>query len=108
MLGLDPVTFVSTNKLNKTVLPIPGQGEFSGTSKSLSNSEVDIELYRRLILNLAWLWKSKGSRKAVEFLFRFIGAPEALVKFDEYIVIVDKPLDMDKLKDLKPFGANAI
>ena len=100
MLGLDPVTFVSTNKLNKTVLPIPGQGEFSGTSKSLSNSEVDIELYRRLILNLAWLWKSKGSRKAVEFLFRFIGAPEALVKFDEYIVIVDKPLDMDKLKDL--------
>ena len=100
MLGLDPVTFVSTNKLNKTVLPIPGQGEFSGTSKSLSNSEVDTELYRRLILNLAWLWKSKGSRKAVEFLFRFIGAPEALVKFDEYIVIVDKPLDMDKLKDL--------
>tara|TARA_Y100000589_G_scaffold42490_1_gene35642 strand:- start:8033 stop:17353 length:9321 start_codon:yes stop_codon:yes gene_type:complete len=100
MLGLDPITFVTTNKLNKTVLPIPGQGEFSGTTKSLSNSEVDTELYRRLILNLAWLWKSKGSRKAVEFLFRFIGAPEALVKFDEYIVIVDKPLDMEKLKDL--------
>ena len=100
MLGLDPITFVSTNKLNETILPVIGQGEFSGTTKSLSNSEVDIELYRRLILNLAWLWKSKGSRKAVEFLFRFIGAPEALVKFDEYIVIVDKPLDMEKLKDL--------
>ena len=100
MLGLDPVTFVTTNKLNETLIPINGQGEFSGTSKSLSNSEVDIELYRRLILNLAWLWKSKGSRKAIEFLFRFIGAPEALVKFNEYIVIADKPLDMDKLKDL--------
>jgi len=100
MLGLDPVTFVTSNTLGGAVVPVPGLGSFSGASASMSNSEVDTELYRRLILNIAWLWKSKGSRKAVEFLFRFIGAPEALVNFNEYIVIVDKPLDMDKIKQL--------
>ena len=44
--------------------------------------------------------KSKGTRKAIEFLFRFIGAPEALVNFNEYIVMVDKPLDMEEIKKL--------
>ena len=103
MLGLDPTSFVTTNNLSKTVLPVPGLGSFSGSPKNMSNKEVDTELYRRLILNIAWIWKSKGTRKAIEFLFRFIGAPEALVNFNEYIVIVDKPLDMNKIKELLLF-----
>lgn len=100
MLGLDPITFVTDITLNKTFLPSNGDGMFSGTSTNMTQSEIDIELYRRLILNIAWLWKSKGSRKAIEFLFRFIGAPESLVNFNEYIVVVDKPLDMDRIKQL--------
>jgi hypothetical protein len=41
---------------------------------NLNLEQIDIVLFRRLILNVAWLWKSKGARKAIEFLFRFIGA----------------------------------
>ena len=100
MLGLDPVTFITDNTFSKLYLPSNGGGEFSGTSTNMTQSEIDIELYRRLILNIAWLWKSKGTRKAVEFLFRFIGAPESLVNFNEYIVIVDKPLDVEEIKKL--------
>ena len=100
MLGLDPVSFVTTNNLTETVLPVANLGAFSGSPSSMSQKEVDTELYRRLILNIAWIWKSKGTRKAIEFLFRFIGAPESLVNFNEYIVLVDKPLDMDKIKEL--------
>ena len=101
MLGLDPVTFVTDVNLGQTLLPSPLiGGEFSGTSTNYSAIGMDNELYRRLILNIAWIWKSKGTRKAIEFLFRFIGAPEALVNFNEYIVVVDEPLDMDKIKDL--------
>jgi len=62
--------------------------------------QLDVVLFRRLILNVAWLWKSKGARKAIEFLFRFIGAPELIVTFDEHIVIADKPVDIHKLKKL--------
>ena len=101
MLGLDPVTFVTDVNIGKTLLPSPIiGGEFSGTSTNYSAIGMDNELYRRLILNIAWIWKSKGTRKAIEFLFRFIGAPEALVNFNEYIVVVDEPLDMNKIKDL--------
>ena len=100
MLGLDPVTLVTTDTLNMTLLPSNGVKGLSGSSVNYTQSQLDIELYRRLILNISWIWKSKGSRKAVEFLFRFIGAPESLVNFNEYIVMVDKPLDMDKIKDL--------
>ena len=100
MLGFEPVNFINESSLSKLFLPSNGSGLFSGTSTNLTQSEIDVELYRRLILNIAWLWKSKGSRKAVEFLFRFIGAPESLVNFNEYVVIVDKPLDMKEIKKL--------
>jgi hypothetical protein len=100
MLGLEPINFINETSFSKLYLPSNGGGEFSGTSTNLTQQQIDIELYRRLILNIAWLWKSKGSRKAVEFLFRFIGAPESLVNFNEYIVVVDKPLDIEEIKRL--------
>ena len=100
MLGLDPVTLVTTDTLSELLLPSVGVNGLSGTSINYTQSQIDVELYRRLILNISWIWKSKGSRKAIEFLFRFIGAPESLVNFNEYIVMVDKPLDMDEIKKL--------
>ena len=62
MLGLDPVTFVTSTNFNKLLLPSNGAGEFSGTSVNYTQDQIDIELYRRLILNIAWLWKSKGTK----------------------------------------------
>ena len=100
MLGLEPINFITDASFGKLFLPSNGSTTFSGSSVNMTQAEIDIELYRRLILNIAWLWKSKGSRKAVEFLFRFIGAPESLVNFNEYIVILDKPLDMEEIKKL--------
>ncbi len=100
MLGLEGFDFLNNFKIKENVLPSYGNVTYSGISKTLTNEEVDIEIYRRLILNIAWLWKSKGARKAVEFLLRFIGAPESLINFNEYIVMVDKPLNMDKLKQM--------
>ena len=100
MLGLEGFDFLNNFKIKENVLPSYGSVTYSGISKTLTNEELDIEIYRRLILNIAWLWKSKGARKAVEFLLRFIGAPESLINFDEYIVMVDKPLNMDKLKQM--------
>ena len=42
--------------------------EYSGTSISQTPAELDIELYRRILLNTAYLFKSKGTRKSIEFL----------------------------------------
>ena len=100
MLGFGEFDFLTDANILKNVLPSNGVGLMSGTSTNLSLEEIDIELYRRLILNVAWLWKSKGARKAIEFLFRFIGAPESLVNFDEYIVLADKPVNISQLKSM--------
>ena len=73
---------------------------FSGQSVGLTPVEADIELWRRLILNTPWLWKSKGTRKAIEFLLRFIGTPNGLVTFNEYIYKADKPIDIELFKQI--------
>lgn len=62
------------------------------TDISASLAEVDIELWRRLTINTAWFLKSKGTRKAIETIFTFIGAPDCLISFDEHVYVVDSPI----------------
>lgn len=59
------------------------------TDVTASLAEVDIELWRRLVINTAWFMKSKGTRKSIETIFSFIGAPDCLVVFDEHVYVVD-------------------
>ena len=59
------------------------------TDITASLAEVDIELWRRLVINTAWFMKSKGTRTSIETIFNFIGAPDCLIGFDEYIYVVD-------------------
>lgn len=63
-----------------------------------SLAEVDIELWRRLVINTSWFLKSKGTRKSIETIFSFIGAPECLISFDEHVYVVDGKIDV-KLVD---------
>lgn len=71
------------------------QSTYSGQSVGLTPVEADVELWRRIILNTPWLWKSKGTRKAIEFLFKFIGAPNGLFKFNQYVYLANAPIDVD-------------
>lgn len=59
--------------------------------------KIELEFWRRLILNTPWLWKSKGTRKSIEFLFNFIGAPRGMVNINEYIYKVTSRLDKDMI-----------
>ena len=61
---------------------------FSGHSKNYTPEEMDIELWRRIILNTNWLFKSKGTRKVLEFLLKFIGAPDCLIDINEYVYLI--------------------
>lgn len=63
------------------------------TDVTASLAEVDIELWRRIVINTAWFMKSKGTRKSIETIFSFIGAPDCLVVFDEYVYVVDGKID---------------
>ncbi|MDB3870646.1 hypothetical protein N9322_01700 [bacterium] len=67
---------------------------YSGSSVGMTPAELDVELYRRILLNTGYLFKSKGTRKAIEFLLTLVGAPEALIEFNEYVVLADTRINM--------------
>lgn len=99
VLGWDLVSSVMDNDLLQNYI-MPKKSSYSGQSVGLTPAEADVELWRRLILNTPWLWKSKGARKSVEFLLKFIGTPNGLVKFNEYIYLADKPIDVDLFQQI--------
>ena len=99
ILGWDLTSSLSESNLLDNYLT-PSSNNFDGHSKGLTKSEAEIELWRRIILNTPWIWKSKGTRKAVEFLFKFIGTPDGLVTFNEYLYVADKVIDIQHLKDM--------
>ena len=78
----------------------PKASTYEGWNRGLTNTEAEIELWRRIILNTPWIWKSKGTRKTIEFLFKFIGTPDGLVTFNEYIYVANKALDADNVTNM--------
>lgn len=106
ILGWELISSVVENDLLKSYIE-PKASTYSGQSVGLTAVEADVELWRRLILNTPWLWKSKGTRKAIEFLFRFIGTPLGLITFNEYVYLAENKIDIDVFeKALVLNGAN--
>jgi len=70
------------------------QSMFTGVSTQTTPDELNFQFYRNLILNSSFLFKSKGTRKSIETLLRFIGAPEALVEFNEYVYLADQRINL--------------
>lgn len=94
VLGWELTSSVIENDLLASYVTT-SNSSYEGQSVGLTAVEADIELWRRIILNSPWLWKSKGARKSIEFLLKFIGVPLGLVKFNEYIYKADAPINMD-------------
>lgn len=99
VLGWELVSSVLENNLLKNYTQ-PSNSTYDGYSVGLTPVEADIELWRRLILNSPWIWKSKGTRKGIEFLFKFIGTPLGLIKFNEYIYLAENKVDTDLLQSV--------
>lgn len=93
-LGWELTTSIVGNNLIDNYLK-PGANNYPGYSIGLTPAEAEVEMWRRLILNSAFLFKAKGTRKAIEFLFSFVGVPDGLADFTEYIYKVKEPIDMN-------------
>ena len=61
--------------------------------KDLIPAEVDIELWRRILINTNYFWKSKGTRDAIKSIFLMIGIPEPFINITEHVYTVDGPID---------------
>ena len=71
---------------------------FSGISQGKTPEELNYQYFRNLILNSAYLFKSKGTRKSIEILLRLIGAPDFLVDFNEYIYTADQRINLSEFE----------
>ncbi len=72
---------------------------FKGYSRSLSPQEIDIELWRRLVINAWWLWRSKGTRKVLEFFLKLFNINGCLATMNERVYIADDKLDMAEIRN---------
>ena len=97
-LGWDLVSSVLGNDMLSNYLSVP-RTSYTGQNRGLTPIESEYEMWRRIILNSPWIWKSKGTRKAIEFLVKFIGAPDGLMEFNEHVYVAQSPLDVDLFQD---------
>lgn len=97
-LGFATPSTLDNNKFLDSILGVT-KPTYSGSSISKTPAELDIELYRRILLNMSHLFKSKGSRKSIEFLLELVGAPPALVEFNEYIILADQKISTNRFNE---------
>jgi hypothetical protein len=64
---------------------------------ALLPAEVDIELWRRIVLNTNYFWKSKGTREAIRSMFLFLGIPDSVISINEYVYTVDEKIDANSV-----------
>ena len=103
-LGLSSVDMFDENSLDDA-LYTRHNTQYAGIPTGTNLIEAEFEFYRRILVNLAHLYKSKGTRNAIEFFLKFIGAPEPMIRLDEYVYKVNGSLPS---KDIEGDIANAI
>ena len=94
-LGWSPnISPITNDDFLNSVYAATGVTQYAGFSRELTPSELNYQFYRNLILNSAYLFKSKGTRRSIEFTLRLVGAPDALVEFNEYVYVADQRINM--------------
>jgi hypothetical protein len=72
--------------------------QFSGYSRELSAKQIDVELWRRLVINAWWLFRSKGTRKVLEFFMKLFTINNCLVTMDERVYLAKNKLDLSVVR----------
>lgn len=93
------ISLITNDDFLSSVFNTNNKSPYSGQSVSKTPTELDYQYYRNLILNSAYLFKSKGTRRSIEALMRLIGAPEALIDFNETIYLADGPINIERFNE---------
>jgi hypothetical protein len=97
MLGMDVFNIEDENTLINSLFEI--KENISGTSAL--PAEIDIEIWRRILINSFYLYKSKGTRKSIDFILKLAGLPEDIFEISEYVYLADRPVNsIEKLNNI--------
>lgn len=89
MLGFKTFEVEDENSLIDSLFQLNPDNLVKGTTPA----EIDIEIWRRILINSFYLFKSKGTRKSVEFILKLVGLPEEIFDFNEYIYLAERKLN---------------
>jgi hypothetical protein len=54
--------------------------------------DYNFQLWKNILININWLYKKKGTRNALQFIFKLIGAPDSLVNINEFVYKINQAL----------------
>lgn len=85
-LGLDAINGFSIEELWLDALAINSSGSYSqtGSLHSISNSDISKETWKRILNNLPYLLKTKGTRRGIRALINCYGVPATVYRIKEY------------------------
>ena len=95
-LGYNPnISPITNDNFLESVFGTKNDSIYPGYTRDMTPSELNYEFYTKIILNAGYLFRSKGTRKSIEAVLRMVGAPQALVEFNETVYIADGPVNME-------------
>lgn len=77
------------------------QGVFANERLETQLFQIKNEFWRRVLNNLAYLYKTKGTRESVEALFRIYGMDQSVVKLKEYGIKPFVKIETNRINSLK-------
>lgn len=93
MLGFKTFEIQDEDTLVKSLFNFE-ESELEG---DLTPAELDIEIWRRILVNAFYLFKNKGTRKSIEFILELIGVPEPIIEINEYVYLADHKLNPEDI-----------
>jgi hypothetical protein len=90
---------INNEDLLNSLFQTSNQRIYEGQSQESTPAELNYQYFRNVILNSAYMFKTKGTRQSLEYIMRFIGAPEALTEFNEVIYLADTKVNVDDFNE---------
>ncbi len=80
LLGWEPI-----NEFSETdIFEYLAREDENGFTKENYNND----LWKKILININWLYKKKGTRDALQFIFKLMGAPDCLIHFNEFVYTI--------------------
>jgi len=105
--GWDYFSLLNEDELVNSFLTVDSNER--NLNNDLMPAEIDIELWRRILMNTNYYWKSKGTRESIKSIFLLIGIPEPFINITEYVYTVDGKINPNNVQlSLSDFPSSSL
>lgn len=61
-------------------------------SLQYTRNDYNVDLWKKILISINWLYKKKGTRDALQFIFKLMGAPDCLINFNEFVYKINQSI----------------